>query len=271
MKPSTTTIKTYVNQPSYCGQKLKVRCEVLSPVCRQFTLDPEQSTSYSFIGGGLFSLIDLIVVVFAIGSKLPIASLLNDNFSTMMKNNNTDTIITSTSNNNNENKIPSSDQHHHNDFSAIISSFTQSITSFLIATVTLAKENPFFTVLLLFLILRSLYRICTRVPAERLTVIQGVGLQLNKQNIFGKWSSTELVDVATITSLVINEAFFRHRVVFYLAIACQDRRQLVLPFANTLPQLCVLRTVLRGTRAVLYNEPEEGLSLADIEAIEDEQ
>ena len=45
----------------------------------------------------------------------------------------------------------------------------------------------------------------------------------------------------------------------------------MLPFANTLPQLCVLRTVLRGTRAVLYNEPEEGLSLADMEAIEDEQ
>ena len=89
--------------------------------------------------------------------------------------------------------------------------------------------------------------------------------------MFGRWGATELVDVATITSLVINESFFRHRVVFYLAIACQDKKSLILPFANTLPQLCVLRTILRGTRAVLYGDPEEGLSLADIETVEDDE
>lgn len=282
MKPGT--IKTYLSQPSYCGQKLKVRCEALSPVCRQFTLDPEPSVmhSYSFFGG-MLGLIDMIVIVFAIGSKLPIASLLNVsssaaassmpttksalNADTVLVNSSSLTSTTPSSSGATSTIIDSS----HLDVVSFINFMFASMLAFLAATVTAAKENPTFTILIIFLIVRSVYRIVTRVPAERLTAIRGVGLQLNKQNMFGTWSATELVDVATITSLVVNETFFRHRVIYCMAVACQDKKQLVLPFANTLPQLCVLRTILRGTRAVLYGEPEEGLSLADLETLEDEK
>lgn len=131
--------------------------------------------------------------------------------------------------------------------------------------------SPFFTssllrVLLLVFVARVVWRFATRVPAERLTVVRNVGVQLHRQSIFGTWQPVELIDVGAITSLFIHEGFLHHRCVFFLAIACQDRPRLALPFHNTMPRLPVLQAVLRGTRAVLYGEPEVGPTLSEIEA-----
>lgn len=208
-----------IHQPSYCGQKLTLKCEILSPVCRQYTIEPETPV-YKF-AGGLVGWLDLLVIVFALGSQLP--SLLQQQ---------------------------------------------QSATT--VAAVETTVRTPPLPILIGigFLAARFLYHLLfARVPAERLTVIRGVGCQLNRKQpgIFSSWSSTELIDVATMTNLVIHEGFLRHRVVYFMAIACQDRPSLILPFNNTLPQLAVLRVILRGVRAVLYGETEEGLSLAEME------
>lgn len=219
---AATTTTLFQHQPSYCGQKLRLKCEILSPVCRQYTVEPETPV-YKF-AGGLVGLVDLIVIVFALGSQLP--SLLQNN-NPLAKN----------------------------------STSTTTTSPYVLSTPII--------LCIAFLIARILYHVfVARVPAERLTVIRGVGCQLNRQSsssLFGTWGSTELIDVATITSCVIHEGYLRHRVVYFLAIACQDRPSLILPFSSTLPQLAVLRVILRGVRAVLYGEVEEGLSLGELD------
>lgn len=236
--PDSTSSSVYHlrNLPSYCGQKLKLTSEILSPVCRQYTLEPE-SPEYSLFYG-LVSLVDLIIIVFAVGSKLP--SLLQTEHHSQQQ-----LPLHSPP------PLPPVDVTAPN--SSPLVPFFNTILTAHEQLVSLIRGNVLLTSLLLLLLVRILYRVVVaRVPAERLTVIRGVGIQLGAQNLFGQWTTAELVDAATITSFVIHEAYLRHRVVFFLAVACQDRPNLVLPFANTLPQLAVLRVVLNGARGVLY-------------------
>ena len=177
----------------------------------------------------MLTLIDLIIIVFAIGSKLP--SLLQ--------------ISTPSTTTISHTHINAESPPQPFDFNLLL--------SFDYLFNLIFRQNLLLSSLMFLLLIRVLYRVfIARVPAERLTVIRGVGIQLSKQTLFGGWGAAELVDVATITSFVVHEAYLRHRVVYFLAASCQDRPTLVLPFANTLPRLSVLRVILRGASGILY-------------------
>lgn len=114
---------------------------------------------------------------------------------------------------------------------------------------------------LLLVVLRLLHRRFTSVDDETVTAIKGVGIQISK----GGKKEQELIDVGTITTLFIHEAFFRHRVVYYLGIVRQDKPQVTVLFEKTLPKLEVLIVVLRGLRRVLYDEaPETGAPIGAV-------
>jgi hypothetical protein len=217
-----------VSSTSYSGEPLTFVCDTKSAVRRSFTVNP-QSPALSL---GLFTLADTLILVFALA---PFLQLL---------------------------LAPSSAD------SGGSSSLLSAILFLAPAPPDMRAQVLLLRALLVVFVARVAWRIATRVPAERLTVVRNVGVQLHRHGLLGGWRAVELIDVGTITSLVIHEGFQRHRCVFFLAIVCQDRPRTVLPFHNTMPRLPVLRAVLRGARAVLYGEPENGSTLAEIEAEE---
>eukprot|EP00796_Vickermania_ingenoplastis_P011397 gene11397-7902_t len=105
----------------------------------------------------------------------------------------------------------------------------------------------------------------TSVYIEEVVVVAGVGLQLTSYGIFNTVRSSTFVDLSMIRSLVIHDAFFRYQPIFFLSASVENQPQRLIFFPHTLPRLEVLLPVLRGVRAVLYGEPETGLSLAQME------
>ena len=104
-----------------------------------------------------------------------------------------------------------------------------------------------------------------QVAEEEVLIIQGVGVQVTTRNFLGAVVSQRFTDVSLIRSIFIHEGFFRHRVVFFLAILVENRSDLEVLFEHSLPRLAALRPMLNGIRAVLYPSKKEfGPSLADI-------
>ena len=148
-----------------------------------------------------------------------------------------------------------------------------------------SRPSPAASLVALALLAASIWRVVRRyvlwtVEAEMVTAIQGVGLQfsqrwvrptglfrmlqnhpLEHQEVF-----TRFIDVGAVHAMVIHEGYFRHRVAHFLGVVVSDAPTVAVVFDDTLPKLAVLRPVLRGLRAVLYQEPELGKSLADLAA-----
>lgn len=120
----------------------------------------------------------------------------------------------------------------------------------------------FFSVLLL---AKRLSSAVTRVYVEEVLVMRGVGLQFSSYGIFNTLRYKVFVDLQMLRSLVIHDAFFRYQPLFYLSSSVENRAERMVYFPDTLPRLAVLRVVLNGIRGVLYGEPEEGPSLAELE------
>eukprot|EP00455_Lapot_gusevi_P035354 TRINITY_DN3913_c0_g4_i1.p1 TRINITY_DN3913_c0_g4~~TRINITY_DN3913_c0_g4_i1.p1 ORF type:complete len:190 (-),score=28.01 TRINITY_DN3913_c0_g4_i1:4-573(-) len=94
-----------------------------------------------------------------------------------------------------------------------------------------------------------------RVKEESLLVIHEFGVQLKKKYFTGKEKNLFL-DRSRIKDVIINEGFFRCRIIFYLAFIEEGRPNLVLAFEDLIPRLNTLLRVYKGTRAVLYGEKE---------------
>ncbi|KAK7201839.1 GPI-GlcNAc transferase complex, PIG-H component [Novymonas esmeraldas] len=105
----------------------------------------------------------------------------------------------------------------------------------------------------------------TQVYVEEVLVMRGVGLQLSAYGLRNTLRYRHFVDLLMLRSLVIHDAFVRYQPMFFLSSSVENCKDRVVLFPNTLPRLAVLRPVLNGVRAVLYGEPEEGPSLAEME------
>lgn len=104
-----------------------------------------------------------------------------------------------------------------------------------------------------------------RVYVEEVLVMRGVGLQFSAYGIFNTLRYRLFVDLHMLRSLVIHDAFFRYQPMFFLSSSVENQAARVVYFPDTLPRLAVLRPVLNGIRGVLYGDPEEGPSLAELE------
>ncbi|KPA74786.1 hypothetical protein ABB37_09069 [Leptomonas pyrrhocoris] len=141
------------------------------------------------------------------------------------------------------------------------SSYTQA-THAAALDVTVTIVLFFFSVVLLAKRLSSAF---SRVYVEEVLVMRGVGLQFASYGIFHTLRYKVFVDLQMLRSLVIHDAFARYQPIFYLSSSVENRAERVVFFPDTLPRLAVLRPVLNGIRGVLYGEPEEGPSLAELE------
>lgn len=111
-------------------------------------------------------------------------------------------------------------------------------------------------------------RICLRarhVFMQRVVVVSGVGMQLTTFNYMGSVVQQRFLDVNRIHSVVIHEAFLRQRIVFYLAVIVDNEADVTVLFEEMVPRLTLLRPLLCGIRSVLFEEPEEGATLGELE------
>ncbi|RNF08848.1 phosphatidylinositol glycan, class H [Trypanosoma rangeli] len=104
-----------------------------------------------------------------------------------------------------------------------------------------------------------------RAHTEEVMAIRGLGMQLTSYNVFGWILSQRFVELKLIRSLIIHDAFFRCQVIFFLSATVENEAARLVLFEDTLPRLAVLRLVLCGLRHILYEEPEEGTTLAELE------
>lgn len=103
-----------------------------------------------------------------------------------------------------------------------------------------------------------------QVKSEELLAVQGIGLQLTARNALGRVVSQRFVDISIVRALFVHEGYFRHQAIFYMAAVLEDQQELLVFFSHSLPRLDALQAILCGVRAVLYQEPEHGPSLAEI-------
>lgn len=123
----------------------------------------------------------------------------------------------------------------------------------------------FWTVLLVLLVVARLVVYSRRVCVEELVVVRGLGMQLYTRDFVGNVTRSKFLDVARIRSVFIHEAFFRQQVIFYLGVLVDNEADVTVLFEETLPRLALLKPLLCGIRAVLFQEVEDGSTLGEQE------
>lgn len=126
----------------------------------------------------------------------------------------------------------------------------------------------FYCVLLPVMLLFPLWRIFhawRRTYVEEICVVAGIGIYMTSYGLWNNIQHTTFIDVCLLRSLVIHDAFCRYQPIFFLSATVESWSSRVVFFSHTLPRLEILLPVLRGMRAVLFGEPEVGLSLAELE------
>ncbi|EFA80321.1 putative glycosyltransferase [Heterostelium album PN500] len=116
--------------------------------------------------------------------------------------------------------------------------------------------NSFMFILLSIVIIIRLFLKLFIVREESLTVIRELGVQLRKKYYF-IGESTRFIEKPKIQSIIINEGISRYRVTFYMAFLVEGKQKMVLAFDDLIPRINVLLKIYRGTRSLMYGEPEE--------------
>jgi len=104
-----------------------------------------------------------------------------------------------------------------------------------------------------------LIRIVSRlyeVKEESLLIIQDFGVQLTTTYMTGR-QQHKFIDKAKIKSILINEGITMCKVIYYLAIQVEGQHKLSLVFEHVFPRLPLLLHIYRGTRAIMYGEPDD--------------
>ncbi|KEG07844.1 phosphatidylinositol glycan, class H [Trypanosoma grayi] len=104
-----------------------------------------------------------------------------------------------------------------------------------------------------------------RVHTEEVTAIRGLGMQITSYGAFGGIRAQRFVELRLIRSLIIHDAFFRCQAIFFLSATVENEATRLVLFEETLPRLAVLQRFLCGLRQILYEEPEEGATLGEME------
>lgn len=102
-----------------------------------------------------------------------------------------------------------------------------------------------------------------------------LGVQLTTVYASGR-TTRRFFDLAALDTVILHEGISLYRIVDYLAIVLREKqragagvseamhasatkesgKRLVIVFEHLRPRLCVIRSVWRGMRCVLYDEPE---------------
>jgi len=123
-----------------------------------------------------------------------------------------------------------------------------------ILLLVLLRNNLFWICFLVFLSLKIIYR-RNQVKEETLMAIRELGVQLSTKYYSGL--ETHLfIDKKKIKSLIINEGIHFHAIIFYLAFIVEGQSKMILAFQNMLPKLKDLLPIYRGTRCIIFEEPE---------------
>lgn len=131
---------------------------------------------------------------------------------------------------------------------------------------TVAQPSTFWPLLFMLCVLVRIPIRMARIAVEEVMVIDGVGLQLTTRDFSDRVVKEEFIDISRIRGVVLHEAYFRHRVIFVLGLLIEGQEGFKVLFEESLPRLAPLKKVLIGIRGVLYHEPTEGQSLAEIGA-----
>lgn len=129
----------------------------------------------------------------------------------------------------------------------------------------LAAPSIFWSVLILTIVAIRIQIRSHRTCVEELVVVRGLGIQISTRDYRGVVVKSKLLDIGKIRSVFIHEAFFRQQVIFYLGVLMTDESSVTVLLEESLPRLALLRPILCGIRSVLYQESEEGPTLAEAE------
>ena len=88
------------------------------------------------------------------------------------------------------------------------------------------------------------------VREESILVIRELGIQKRLTRWCGITQHT-FVDAKRVKSVLINEGFQLHQVIYYLAVVVDKSPTMFLPFEYLIPRLPVLKIVHRGARTLL--------------------
>jgi len=91
---------------------------------------------------------------------------------------------------------------------------------------------------------------------ESLIVIRDLGVQLETKYRSGKQTHL-FIDKRRIKSIIINEGIKSYNFIFYMAFIVEGNNRMILAFHTLFPRLNTLIPVYRGTRAIMFGEPEE--------------
>lgn len=103
--------------------------------------------------------------------------------------------------------------------------------------------------------------------SDEVLVLGGIGLQTTVRDGLGRVLSRRFVETDAIRSVFIHEAFYRQTVIFYLGALVDDEKHVMLLLPTTVPRLALLQRVLCGIRGALYQEADEGLTMAELEKL----
>jgi len=93
------------------------------------------------------------------------------------------------------------------------------------------------------------------VKQECLTVIRELGVQLATRYYSGNESHL-FIEKTTIKAIIINEGIKSFGIIFYMAFIVKGKQKMILSFQHLYPKLKVLLPIYRGTRALMFGDPE---------------
>lgn len=116
------------------------------------------------------------------------------------------------------------------------------------------SQKALFALVLVAISGRVVYRLLS-VREEQLLVIRDWGIQ-KKTTYWSGRAAYQFIDAPRIRSVVVNEAFQLHRVIFYVAFIVDNAPKLALAFEHLIPRLPALLEVYRGSRCLILGERE---------------
>jgi len=105
------------------------------------------------------------------------------------------------------------------------------------------------------IVLRIFYR-RGQVKEETLTVIKELGVQLGTRRYSGR-KTHFFIDKTHIKNIIINEGIQTMDIISYMCFIVEGNDKMILAFQHIFPRLNTILPIYRGTRAIIFGEPEE--------------
>jgi len=128
-------------------------------------------------------------------------------------------------------------------------------TILLISLVLLGVGSILFWILVGLLIILRISMRNQVVMEEALTVMRGLGIQLETVYRSGK-AVQHFIEKKQIKDVIINEGIKSYKIVCYICILVEGQDKMTIAFHNLLPKLELLIPVFRTSRNILFDEAD---------------